>query len=265
MHMKGILFSSLLGLAAVGAAQSVRTQDVTYREGSTDLQGYLAATGGNAKRPGVLIFHDWNSIDDYERGRARQLAQMGFVALAADIYGKGVRPTTPQESGAQAGRFRNDRTLLRARVNAALDALRNDPRVDPNRVVAIGYCFGGTAALELARSGAPVKGVVSFHGGLGSPTPGDAKNISGKVLALHGADDPNVPPAEVQAFGKEMSDAKVDWQLVAYGGAVHSFTEPSAGNDPSRGNAYDARADKRSWEDMKQFFREVIGARGLRL
>src|SRR5205085_116509 len=149
---------------------------------------------------------------------------------------------------------------LRKRVNAGLETLLKQQGVDKKRVAAIGYCFGGTTALELARSGADVDGVVSFHGGLSSPTPEDAKNIKGKVLALHGADDPNVPPPEVASFEKEMRDAKVDWQLVAYGNAVHSFTDKSAGIDNSKGAAYNEKADRRSWEAMKDLFAELFGA-----
>jgi dienelactone hydrolase len=134
----------------------------------------------------------------------------------------------------------------------------NHELTDPNRVAAIGYCFGGTTVLELARSGAPITGVVSFHGGLSTPNPNDAKNIKAKVLALHGADDPNVPPKEVAAFEEEMRQGGVDWQLIAYGGAVHSFTDWNAGNDNSKGAAYNERADRRSWEAMKQFFAELF-------
>jgi dienelactone hydrolase len=181
------------------------------------------------------------------------------VAFACDIYGKGIRPTAMPDAVAQAGKYKGDRALLRKRVNAGLETLLKQEGVDKKRVAAIGYCFGGTSVLELARSGADVSGVVSFHGGLSSPTPEDAKNIKAKVLALHGADDPNVPPAEVAAFEKEMRDAKVDWQLVAYGGAVHSFTDKSAGNDNSKGAAYNEKADRRSWEAMKDLFAEIFG------
>jgi dienelactone hydrolase len=147
---------------------------------------------------------------------------------------------------------------LRARIAAALETLRANERVNPKQIAAIGYCFGGTTVLELARNGADVLGVVSFHGGLGTPTPSDAKNIKCKVVALHGADDPFVPAEEVQAFEKEMRDAKVDWQLTAYGGAVHSFTDKNAGNDNSKGSAYNAAADARSWRAMTAFFDEVL-------
>jgi dienelactone hydrolase len=148
--------------------------------------------------------------------------------------------------------------LLRARINAALGFLRKQERVNPQQIAAIGYCFGGTTVLELARSGAEILGVVSFHGGLNTPTPADAKNIKAKVLACHGADDPFVPADEVSAFEKEMRDAKVNWQLVAYGNAVHSFTDKGAGNDNSKGAAYNAEADRRSWEAMKSFLEEVL-------
>ena len=143
-------------------------------------------------------------------------------------------------------------------VLAALDELKKNPNVDEKRIAATGYCFGGTAVLELARSGAPVVGVVTFHGGLDTPKPEDAKNIKGKVLVLHGADDPAVPPAQVAAFMEEMRKGGVDWQMVFYADAVHSFTKPAAGTDKSKGNAYNEKADKRSWEAMKSFFKEIF-------
>jgi dienelactone hydrolase len=147
---------------------------------------------------------------------------------------------------------------LRARVNAGLDALRRQPLVDPKRIAAIGYCFGGTTVIELARSSADISGVVCFHGGLDSPTPADGKNIKCKVLVCHGADDPFSSPQDIAAFENEMRQGGVDWQLIKYGGAVHSFTQPNAGNDNSKGAAYNEKADKRSWEAMKQFFAEIF-------
>ena len=141
---------------------------------------------------------------------------------------------------------------------SGLDELKKNPRVDKTRIAAIGYCFGGTTVLELARSGAALNGVVSFHGGLDSPTPADGKNIKCKVLVCHGADDPFESPADLAAFEKELRDANVDWRLIKYGGAVHSFTQPMAGNDNSKGAAYNERADKRSWVDMKSFFAEIF-------
>jgi dienelactone hydrolase len=210
------------------------------------------------KRPGVLVVHQWMGLTDYEKHRAEQLAQLGYVAFCADIYGKGVRPKDTGEAGPLAGKYKGDRALLRARVNAALDVLEKNQFVDSKRVAAIGYCFGGTTVIELARSGADIAGVVSFHGGLDSPTPADGKNIKSKVLVCHGADDPFVKPSDLAAFEDEMRQANVDWTLIKFGGAVHSFTQPMAGNDNSKGAAYNEKADKRSWEAMKAFFAEIF-------
>jgi dienelactone hydrolase len=197
-------------------------------------------------------------LGGYEKKRAEMLARLGYNVFAADIYGKGVRPQTPQAAAAEAGKYKNDRALLRARVRAGLGVLAKHDLTDDKRIAAIGYCFGGMGVLELARSGADIAGVVTFHGALNGPNPADAKNIKAKVLALHGADDPNVPAKEVTAFEDEMRQGGVDWQLIAYGGAVHSFTDWNAGNDNSKGAAYNERADGRSWEAMKQFFAEVF-------
>ena len=252
-----IAFLALAYASAVRAA--IHTETVEYKQGDTTLEGFVAYDDGvKGKRSGVLVVHQWLGLTDYEKHRAEMLAQLGYVAFCADIYGQGVRPQNPPEAGVQAGKYKNDRSLLRARVNAGLDALRQQPLVDPKRVAAIGYCFGGTTVLELARSGADVSGVVSFHGGLDSPTPADGKNIKCKVLVCHGADDPYEKPADLAAFESELRDAKVDWQLIQYGGAVHAFTQPLAGNDNSKGAAYNEKADQRSWEAMKQFFAEIF-------
>lgn len=246
-------------LAALSTHAAVQSQKVEYKQGDTVCEGLLVWDDSfTGKRPGVLIAHQWKGAGDYEKMRAEMLARLGYVAFCADVYGKGVRADNPKDASALAAKYKNDRPLLRARINAALDAMRQQERVNTDQVVAIGYCFGGTTVLELARSGANVDGVVSFHGGLNTPSPADAKNIKAKVLALHGADDPFVPNEEVLAFQKEMRDANVDWQLVAYGNAVHSFTDKGAGNDNSKGSAYNAAADRRSWEDMKDFFAEAL-------
>ncbi len=187
------------------------------------------------------------------------LAGLGYVAFAADIYGKGIRPKDAKEAGPLSGKYKSDRALLRARVNAGFAELVKDPHVDAAQTAAIGYCFGGTTVLELARSGAPVAGVVTFHGGLDSPAPADAKNIKAKLLVLHGASDPYEKPEDFAAFQKELNDAKVDWQLNMYGGAVHCFTDSGAGDDASKGCAYNAEADARSWQAMKDFFGDLFG------
>jgi dienelactone hydrolase len=255
--------SSITALLALGCALSagaqIHTETVEYRQGNTVLEGYLAYdTAVQGKRPGVLIVHQWMGLTDYEKKRAQMLAKLGYIAFAVDVYGKGIRPQSPQQAGAEAGKYKSNRELLRSRVQAGLAVLQKQELTDPKRVAAIGYCFGGTAVIELARSGADIAGVVSFHGGLDSPHPEDGKNIRCKVLALHGADDPFVPAKDLAAFEDEMRQAKVDWQLVKYGGAVHAFTDSNAGNDPQRGVAYNERADRRSWEAMKQFFAEIF-------
>ena len=239
---------------------AIHTETVDYKQGDTTLEGFLAYDDSiSGKRPGVLVVHQWQGITDYEKMRARMLAQMGYVAFCADIYGKGVRPKTVQEAGAIAGKFRGgDRSLLRARVNAGLDELKQNELVDTSRVAAIGYCFGGTTVLELARSGAQLNGVVSFHGGLDSHAPADAKNIKCKVLVLAGANDPFQKPDDLQAFEKEMRDAQVDWQITFYGGAVHAFTQPDVDKDNLPGAKYNERADKRSWQAMQDFFAEIF-------
>jgi dienelactone hydrolase len=259
--MKQCLLAIMMVLVAQTAQARLVTKNVEYRQGDTVLGGYLAYDDSvKGKRPGVLVIHEWTGINSYVKKRTEQLASLGYVAFAADIYGKGVRPSTPDLAAKEAAKYRGkDRSLIRARAAAGLDALVACSLTDPGRLAVIGYCFGGTAALELARSGAKVLGTVSFHGGLDTPVAADALKIRGKVLALHGADDPHVPPDQVAAFQQEMRLAKVDWEMVYYGGAVHSFTNPDSGNDPSKGVAYNAEADRRSWEEMKLFFGEIFG------
>jgi dienelactone hydrolase len=254
-------FLALLGtLAATAAQAAVKTEVIEYKHGDVVLEGYLAYDDAvSGKRPGVLVVHEWTGHNPYARKRAEQLAALGYVAFALDMYGKGVHATDPQEAAKLANIYKNDRKLMRARAAAGLDVLRKQPQTDTAHLAAIGYCFGGTTVLEMARGGADLAGVVSFHGGLATPTPEDAKNIKGKVLVQHGADDPFVPAPEVAAFEDEMRKAGVDWQLVKYGGAVHSFTNPDAGNDPAKGAAYNASADHRSWQTMKDFFAELFG------
>ena len=247
-----------LGAALMAQAQ-IHTETVEYKQGDAVLEGYLAYDSSiKGKRPGVLIVHQWKGLTDYEKKRAEMLAKLGYVAFALDIYGKGIRPKSAQEAGAQAGKYKGNRELLRTRAQAGLAVLEKQELTDPKRVAAIGYCFGGTTVIELARSGAEIAGVVSFHGGLDSPHPEDGKNIKCKVLALQGADDPFVPAKDIAAFEDEMRQAKVDWELVKYGGAVHSFTEKEVGDDPSKGAAYNEKADRRSWEAMQQLFAEIF-------
>ncbi len=250
----------MLGLVRSGFAE-VKTEVIEYKEGETLLEGFLAYDDAiSGKRPGILVVHDWMGLSSHTRDIAQQLAKMGYVAFAADIYGKGVRPADTEASAGEAGKYKADRPLLRKRANAGLGELKKRAElVDPTRLAAIGFCFGGTTALELARSGADIAGVVSFHGGLDSPTPEDGKNIKAKVLVLHGADDPFVKAEDLQAFQNELRQAKVDWQMTYYGNAVHAFTQKAAGTDNSKGAAYNEAAARRSWQAMKSFFEELFG------
>ncbi len=254
------LLATFLGLACVLNTQAqLHKEAVEYKDGDTVLEGFSVYDESiHGKRPAVLIVHQWMGLTDYEKKRAEMLAQLGYNVFALDIYGKGIRPQDTKEAGALAGKYKGDRELLRRRANAGLAVLKKHELTDPQRVAAIGYCFGGTTVIELARSGADIAGVVSFHGALDSPKPEDGKNIKCRVLALHGADDPFVPAKDVTAWEDEMREAHVDWQLVKFGGAVHSFTQWNAGNDNSKGAAYNEKADKRSWEDMKEFFGEIF-------
>jgi len=256
--MKTLLLLTILAAAAGSLHAAVQSKVVEYQQGDTTCEGVLFWDDSvSGPRPGVLVVHQWLGLTGYEKHRGEMLARLGYVALCADVYGKGVRPKTTAEAGAEAGRYKADRNLLRARVNAGLDELKKSELVDKSRLAAIGYCFGGTAVLELARSGAQLNGIASFHGGLDSPAPADGKNIKCPVLVCHGADDPFEKPEDLAAFENEMRDAKVDWRLIKYGGAVHSFTQPDVGT-AIPGASYNERADKRAWEDMKLFFAETF-------
>jgi dienelactone hydrolase len=241
------------------ASAAIVKKTVDYNLAGRPYEGYMAYDDSvKEPRPGILVVHNWKGVSDDTKAAVDRLASLGYVAFAVDVYGKGIRPQDPKEAGEISGGFKKDRIMLRARMQQGLQTLRNQAQVDKKRIGAIGYCFGGTAAIELARAGADIKSVVSFHGGLDSPKPEDGKRIKAKILALHGADDPYVPAADLAAFEDEMRKAKVDWQLVKYGNAVHSFTEKSAGTDNSKGAAYNETADKRSWEDMQRFLKETL-------
>lgn len=253
------LVIALTVLAAGAAHAAVVSKPVEYKIGDAVFEGTIAYDDkATTPRPGVLVVHQWMGPTQHEFTVANHLAALGYVAFVADIYGKGVRPKDADEAGAQAGKFKNDRALLRTRAAGALEAMKAQPQVDPAKVAAIGYCFGGMGALELARAGAPLLGVVSFHGTLNNPTPADARNIHGKVLVLHGEADPFVKPDEVAAFRKEMDDAGVTYTFIGYPGAVHAFTQKSAGFDPSKGAAYNANADVKSWQAMKDFLAAIF-------
>ncbi len=250
--MKRSVIALLLSCACLSVAE-IKTQRIEYRQGDTVLEGFVAWDDAKTgKRPAVMVVHDWNGLDGYEEGRARQLAELGYVGFAADIYGKGVRPKNAQESGAQAGKYRQDPALFRARLQAALEAMKAFAQTEATKTAAMGYCFGGGGVLELARSGADVNGVVSFHGNLGPRDASEGKNIKGKVMAVHAAQDPAVPREQLSAFMDEMRDAKIDYQLVVYNLNVHAFTVAGSAS-------YDADADRRSWAELRRFLGELFG------
>jgi dienelactone hydrolase len=258
--MHRTIFAAIIFLLGASAMGAIKTETIEYKQGDTTLKGYLAYDdSGPAQRPGVLVVPEWWGLNDYAKGRAEQLAKLGYVAFAADMYGDGKTTDDIKAAPALSGPLMEDRSLMRARVNAAFDQLKNRPEVDPAKLAAIGYCFGGTSVLELARSGTPLLGVVCFHGGLATPHPDDAKNIKGRVLVLTGANDAFIPPAQRDAFAKEMADAKVNWEMDVYSDAVHAFTNPTAGSHGVPNIQYNKEADERSFARMQAFFGEIFG------
>lgn len=240
-------------------AGGIQTQNVTYTAGGTTLQGYLAvpdSMGGT--RPGVIVVHEWWGLNDYIRRRADMLAELGYIALAADMYGDGKVADTPEGASGLMNGVLKDPASASARLLAAFDLIKSTPKLDKRRIAAIGYCFGGAMVLHAARIGMPLSGVVSFHGALGSfhtPAPG---SVRAKVLVCHGGADALVPDADVTAFKAEMDNARADYKFIEYPGALHGFTNPDAtakGKQYGLPLAYDEAVDQQSWEDMQLFFR----------
>lgn len=258
--MRYLLIVTILMIGITNVNAALRTEFVEYRDGDVLLEGYLAYDDAvKGKRPGVLVVHEWWGLNDYIQRRARDVAKLGYITFAIDMYGKGVRAQDPQKAGELSGSITRDPKLLRSRAAAGLDVLKKHDLTDADKTAAIGYCFGGKTVLELARSGAEVAGVASFHGVLDTQNPSDAKNIKGSVLVLHGGDDPFVSNEKVAAFQDEMRKAGVDWQMNIYGNAVHSFTNPEADKLNIKGIGYNKKADTRSWEALKAFFMELFG------
>ena len=243
---------ALLAQVPIRPHSVIDAEVIGYEHEGLPLEGYLARdVQADERKPAVLILHDWSGVGDNVRMRAQMLARLGYVAFAADLYGAGVRPTG-DDASAEAQKYYRDLPLLRSRVSAGFTTLLQHPAVDPARLAVIGYCFGGTAALEFARTGAPLRGVVSFHGGLVTHDPSDAGAIAASLLVLTGAADPVVPDDAVVAFENELRAAPhVDWQLTSYSGAPHAFTIPGT-------NRYRPVADARSWRAMVCFLDEVF-------
>jgi len=256
-----VVMPSLFGPVRTSLGEVV-TQRVEYNHADQTLHGFVAYDEeAKGLMPGVLIIHAWWGQGEFERNRAVELAEMGYVAFCLDMYGEGLHTEDAEEAAQQAGRFRKDLGFARRRAAAGLDVLAEQPQVDPTRLAVIGYCFGGTMALQLAYSGAredDLRAAVSFHGHPLPPKPQDDPNIAASLLVLHGADDPLVPEKQLDAFVDAMKRAGCEWQLTYFGNAVHSFTEPGADEHGIEGVAYHERAAERSWHDMQQLFGEVF-------
>ncbi len=244
------------------ATARIVTRTIDYSYAGVVMQGYLAYDDStDAARPGVLVAHAWMGLDEYTRARVRQLASMGYIAFALDMYGKGVRATNVAEARKLSGLINSDRRTMVHRAEAALEVLRDQPLSIDTDIAAIGFCFGGGVVMELARSGAALDGVVTFHGSVAPPDSSDASGIRARVLILHGAADPFVPIESVMALARQLEAARVDYRIILYGGAVHSFTEPDADGDPASGAAYDPVAAEASWKAMKRMFKDLWGTR----
>jgi dienelactone hydrolase len=238
--------------------EGVRTAEIDYDADGTPCRGFLAAPAGATSAPGVLVVHDWSGVGDYVQMRCEMLARLGYVAFAADVYGASVRPA-PDQAPSVAGSFYRDPSLFRSRLTAAYHRLLSEDTVDRARTAAIGYCFGGAGVLQLARTGADLAGVVTFHGSLQTGPPGEAAGIRARVLVLTGAVDPVVPDDAVLALQNEFRAVpSLDWQVVTYASAMHAFTQPSA-DAPDHGAQFNARAEARSWIAMKNFLTEIFG------
>jgi dienelactone hydrolase len=249
----------LVGMSATTARSEVQTKTVIYQHNSNEFHGYLAWDDSSQdRRPGVLVVHEWWGLNDYARERARQLAELGYVAFAADMYGEGKTVDHPQEAGQMAAQVRANVGEWRARAAEALSVLKSQPNCSPDRVAVIGYCFGGSTALQLAYSGADLDAVVTFHAALPPPTPAEARQIKPRLLINHGADDPFIPTQAVDAFRNVLNEAKVPYEFVSYPGARHSFTVRSADAVGSDGMKYNESADKQSWEKMKSLLGETL-------
>jgi dienelactone hydrolase len=257
-----LIVLALLSVLTPSARAEIRTTPIEYRDGPVVLEGYLAFDDATQNtRPGVLVAPEWWGLTDYPKHRAEMLARMGYVAFVIDMYGKGKTTSDPHQAGEWATPFHKDRGLMRQRAKAGLDVLLAQKYVDTNRIGAIGYCFGGSVVLELARAGTPLAGVIAFHGDLSRTDNEGPDDIKAKVLICQGADDPLAPVTALPAFQQEMTDAKADYQINIYSGAVHAFTNPNADLFHIPGIGYNKSADQRSWMALCDFFEELFEPR----
>ena len=254
----------LFGISLLlSACSGISGQPVTYTADGVTLRGYLAYDKSiKGKRPGILVVHEWWGHNEYARERARMLAELGYTALAVDMYGDGKLAEHPDEAGKFMNEVMQNMSTGHKRFLAAYGLLLQHETIDPDRIAAIGYCFGGSVVLQMARSGMDIDGVVSFHGGLSTTTPADPGQIKTKILVCHAEDDQLVPMEQVKQFRKEMKQAQADFKIITYPGAKHSFTNPDADSFAKKFNlplAYDETADKRSWSDMQKFLSQIFG------
>ena len=240
---------------------NVKTREIEYRQDGTVLQGFVAwDDAARGKRPGVLVVHEWWGHNEHARNQARRLAEAGYVGFALDMFGKGKVTTHPQKAQAFVSEVTKDPAVLAARFNAALEQLKRDPHVDPRRIAGVGYCFGGAVVLDMARTGADLAAVVTFHGALATKTPAQPGKVKARVLVLAGDADPFVPPEQVEAFRQEMRAAGARFEVVTFPGAKHGFTNPDAGKFGMDALAYNADADRESWAALLKLFKDVWGA-----
>jgi dienelactone hydrolase len=250
----------LVTVTAATAFGAVKTREVDYKQNGTTLKGLIAWDDAQTgKRPGVLVVHEWWGLNEHARNAARRLAEAGYVALAVDMYGDGKVTTHQHDAEALMSAVMKDPAVEAARFNAALAQLKQDPHVDPEKIAAIGYCFGGAVVLDMARAGADLDVVVSFHGLLSTKTPAQKGKVKARILVLTGDADPFNPPEQVEAFKKEMQAAGANFQVISYPGARHGFTNPDAAKYGMAALAYDATADKQSWAEMLKLLKQVFG------
>lgn len=237
---------------------SINTKNVVYRHGDIVLEGFAAwDETSHDDRPGVLVSHAWGGRTEFEENKAIELAELGYVGFALDLYGQGIRGSSKEENQALMQPLLDDRPLLQERMQLAVDALRKQKFVDRKRMAAMGYCFGGLCVLDLARTGAEICGVASFHGLFAKPGNTDANKISARVLVMHGWNDPMATPDQVLQLADELSAQDADWQIHAYGNTMHAFTNPTA-NDPEFGTVYSESAERRSWQNLQLFLAEIF-------
>lgn len=262
---KFLLFAVFLLAAAPASHAAVQGREVSYSANGTTLKGYVAWDDAvKGKRPGILVIHEWWGHNEYARKRARMLAEHGYTALAVDMYGDGKQAHHPDDAGKFASEVTKNAALAKARFDAALELVKQDKTVDANNIAAIGYCFGGTVALNMARSGEPLKAVLSFHGGLGTEHPAEAGKVQARIASFTGEEDPMIPATQVAAFRQEMEKAGVNYKVVTYPGAKHAFTNPDAdkyGQEFKLPLAYNAAADAASWDEGLAFLHDAFGAK----